>query len=91
MSAEKPKTSEVRLVEGVTIEYNTDSILFKDRNPEVEQSLKSGDFFRAVTYLATLLDYYGRLVIGEKLKGKGRDVADGRLDYISAESVVILL
>ena len=74
-----------------TISHSTDVFLMRDPESEIEQSLKSGDYFRAATYLSAVLEYYGRLAIEEKLKKGERPVDEDRLDNLGAEEVVIML
>ena len=47
--------------------------------PEIELALKNQDYFKAVAYLAAMLEYYGKLSIDEKLRAENRNVDRDRI------------
>jgi len=82
---------EVTIVENITISDSVETSLIINPIPEIEKSLKEQDYFRAATFLAAILEYYGRLVINKKLETEGRNVDEQRIDRFSLEEVPVFL
>jgi hypothetical protein len=49
-----PETTIKNLAERATLGYTVDTLLVKDPRQEVEDSLKSRDYFRAAAYLSAV-------------------------------------
>jgi len=82
---------EVTIVENITISDSVKTSLIINPIPEIEKSLKEQDYFRAATFLAAILEYYGRLAINGKLETENRSVDEQRIDRFSLEEASVFL
>jgi len=82
---------EVTVVENITVSDSVERSLIINPIPEIEKSLKEQDYFRAATFLAAILEYYGRLAINGKLKTENRNVDEQRIDRFGLEEVSVFL
>jgi len=81
----------VTLVENIILSDSIEISLIINPVPEIEQSLKNQDYFRAVTFLAAVLEYYGKLAIDGKLEGDNRSIDWGRIEGLSFGEVAVFL
>ncbi len=79
------------LSDRVTVSDSFFTSLIINPLPEIEQSLKNQDYFRAVAYLAAMLEYYGKVSIDATLRAQNRNIDSDRLDRFGLEEVAILL
>ena len=79
------------LAEHVTVSASIATSLIINPIPEIELALKNQDYFKAVAYLAAMLEYYGKLSIDEKLGAGNRNVDRDRIDRFGLEEVAIFL
>jgi uncharacterized OB-fold protein len=82
---------EVTIAESITLSDSVETSLIINPIPEIEKSLKEQDYFRAATFLAAILEYYGRLAINGKLQTENRNVDEQRIDRFSLEDVSVFL
>lgn len=82
---------EVTLVENITLSDSVETSLIINPRAEIEKSLTEQDYFRAATFLAAILEYYGRLAIDGKLKAEDRNVDEQKIDRFSLQDVAIFL
>jgi uncharacterized OB-fold protein len=82
---------EVTIAESITLSDSVETSLIINPIPEIEKSLNEQDYFRAATFLAAVLEYYGRLAINAKLAAEGRNVDEKRVDRFSSEDVTIFI
>ena len=75
----------------VTVSASIGTSLIINPIPEIELALKDQDYFKAVAYLAAMLEYYGKLSIDEKLRAGNRNVDRDRIDRFGLEEVAIFL
>jgi uncharacterized OB-fold protein len=81
----------VTVAENITLSDSVETSLIINPVPEIEKSLKEQDYFRAATFLAAVLEYYGRLAINGKLDAEGRSVDEKRVDRFSLEEVSVFI
>jgi len=79
------------IAEKISVSDSVAASLIINPIPEVEKSLKNQDHFRAVAYLAAILEYYGKLCIDEKFRVENRYVDRDRIDRFTLEQVAIFL
>jgi len=89
--SEVGKRIEVTIVESITLSDSVETSLIINPIPEIEKSLKEQDYFRAATFLAAILEYYGRLAISGKLETENRNVDEQRIDRFSLDDVSVFL
>ena len=82
---------EVTVAESITFSDSIETSLIINPIPEIEKSLLEQDYFRAATFLAAILEYYGRLAINGKLKAEGRNVDEQRIDRFGLDDVSVFL
>jgi len=82
---------EVILKENITISDSIKTSLIIDPVPEIEKSLEEQDYFRAATFLVSILEYYGKLIINEKFHGAGWDMDDECVEGFGFEYVCLFL
>lgn len=82
---------EVTVVDSITLSDSVETSLIVNPIPDIEKSLKEQDYFKAATFLAAILEYYGRLAIIGKLEKENRKVDEKRIDRFSLEEVSIFL
>jgi uncharacterized OB-fold protein len=82
---------ELTLVEFVRVSDSLETSLITNSIPEIEKALKEQDYFKATTFLAAILEYYGKQVIIGKLKNEGRSVDSDGIDRFHLSEVAIFL
>ena len=82
---------QVTVVESITLSDSVETSFIINPIPEIDKSLKEQDYFRAATFLAAILEYYGRLAINGKLETENRSVDEERIDRFSLEEVSLFL
>jgi hypothetical protein len=82
---------EVTIVDSIILSDSVETSLIINPIPEIEKSLKEQDYFRAATFLAAILEYYGRLAVIGKLEMENRNVDEQRIDRFSLEEVSVFL
>jgi uncharacterized OB-fold protein len=82
---------EVTIVENITLSDSVETSLIINPLPEIEKSLKEQDYFRAATFLAAILEYYGRLAIIGRLETEKRNVDEQRIDRFGLEETSVFL
>jgi len=82
---------EVTIVDNITLSDSVETSLIINPIPEIEKSLKEQDYFRAATFLAAILEYYGKLAINGKFQTENRNVDPDRIERFSLEDVAIIL
>lgn len=81
----------VTIAETIKLTDSVETSLIINPIPEIEKSLKEQDYFRAVTFLAAILEYYGRLAITEKLRTENRNVDEQRIERFSSGEMSVFL
>jgi len=82
---------EVTIAETITVSDSAETSLIINPIPEIEKSLKEQDYFRAATFLAAILEYYGRLAIDGKLEKENRKVDEDRIERFGLQETAVLL
>jgi hypothetical protein len=82
---------QVTIAESIAISDSVETSFIINPIPEIDKSLKEQDYFRAATFLAAILEYYGRLAINGKLETENRSVDEKRIDRFSLEEVSVFL
>jgi uncharacterized OB-fold protein len=81
---------ELTVTDSITLSDSVETLIINPI-PEIEKSLKEKDYFKAATFLAAILEYYGKLSIIGKLGTENRNVDEQRIDRFSLEEVSIFL
>jgi RNA polymerase subunit RPABC4/transcription elongation factor Spt4 len=81
----------VTVAERITISDSVETSLIINPIPAIEKSLKEQDHFRAATFLAAILEYYGRLAIIGKLETEKRKVDEHKIGRFSLKAVSVFL
>jgi hypothetical protein len=81
---------EVTIAENITLSDSVETSLIINPIPEIEKSLREQDYFRAATFLAAMVEYYGKLAINGKLRTENRKVGE-RIDRFGLEEVSVFL
>jgi hypothetical protein len=83
---------ELTLVESLALSDSLETSLIINPIPEIEKALKEQDYFKATTFLAAILEYYGKQVIIGKLKKENRKVCSKKIyEFFSLIHVAIFL
>lgn len=82
---------QVTIADSIVISDSADTSFIINPIPEIEKSLDEQDYFKAATFLAAILEYYGRLAINGKLETEDRSVDEKRIDRLSLEEVSVFL
>ena len=91
------KLSQVgRKIERTVVEYigvsdSKATSLIINPKLEIEKALKEQDYFKAATFLAAILEYYGKLAINGKLETENRKVDEKRIDRFGLVEVSVFL
>ncbi len=81
----------VTVADSITISDSVETSLIINPIPEIEKSLREQDYFRAATFLAAIIEYYGRLAINGKLEMENRNVDEQRIDRFSLAEISVFL
>ena len=81
----------VTLLEGIMLSDSVETSLIINPKPEIEKSLEEQDYFKATTLLSAILEYYGKQIIIERLRAKGREVDKERVDRLHLSDVTLFL
>lgn len=82
---------EVTLTESIALSDSIETSLIINPIPEIEKSLKEQDYFKVVTYLAAILEYYGKLTIVGRLQSMKRNVDKNRIYNLTFQQTAIFL
>ncbi|MFX0116635.1 MAG: hypothetical protein ACFFB3_18950 [Candidatus Hodarchaeota archaeon] len=79
------------VADSITISDSVKTSIIINPKPEIEKSLRNKDYFRASTFLAAILEYYGKLAINGKLETENRNVDEKSIDRFSLGEVAVFL